>query len=299
MKNIFLLTLLIICTAVHVYAASAGSNAAEFLRIQPGARAAGMGEVFVALADDANALYWNPAGLADIRQPQSGLTHIAYVQEMNYDFVSYCRPVGAAGTLAVGGLALYSGNIERTTETNLGDYAGTAGSFGTLESAVAVGWGARLTTRLSAGLTLKSVRQQVDQTTASGLAGDVGVKYVVSSIFCAGLAAQNIGAPIAGTPMPTAIKLGGSASLLKHALNIEVESDYTLAGKLSFGVGVESWANQMVAVRLGYNTRTESGEMDGIHAGVGIVWKNMTFDYAVIPSGDLGVLNYISVGMVF
>ncbi len=34
-----------------------------FLRIAPGARAAGMGESFVAVADDATATYWNPGGL--------------------------------------------------------------------------------------------------------------------------------------------------------------------------------------------------------------------------------------------
>ncbi len=34
-----------------------------FLRIAPGARAAGMGEAFVAISDDATATHWNPAGL--------------------------------------------------------------------------------------------------------------------------------------------------------------------------------------------------------------------------------------------
>lgn len=36
-----------------------------FLRIAPGARSAGMGEAFVAIADDASATHWNPAGLGD------------------------------------------------------------------------------------------------------------------------------------------------------------------------------------------------------------------------------------------
>ncbi len=41
------------------------SNAAVlFLRIAPGARAAAMGEAYVAVAEDATAVHWNPAGLA-------------------------------------------------------------------------------------------------------------------------------------------------------------------------------------------------------------------------------------------
>ena len=40
------------------------SNAAVlYLRIAPGARAAGMGEAYVALSDDATSTHWNPAGL--------------------------------------------------------------------------------------------------------------------------------------------------------------------------------------------------------------------------------------------
>src|SRR4030065_1389999 len=43
--------------------ASTSQSAVLFLRIAAGARAAGMGESFVAVADDATATHWNPAGL--------------------------------------------------------------------------------------------------------------------------------------------------------------------------------------------------------------------------------------------
>jgi ligand-binding sensor domain-containing protein len=43
--------------------ASTSQSAVLFLRIAAGARAAGMGETFVAIADDATATHWNPAGL--------------------------------------------------------------------------------------------------------------------------------------------------------------------------------------------------------------------------------------------
>ena len=35
-----------------------------FLNISPGARAGGIGEAYVSIADDASATFWNPAGLS-------------------------------------------------------------------------------------------------------------------------------------------------------------------------------------------------------------------------------------------
>lgn len=67
MKKVFFLSIL---TALLVFAAAesalAVSNAAVlYLRVAAGARPGGMGEAFVAIADDATATYWNPAGLGN------------------------------------------------------------------------------------------------------------------------------------------------------------------------------------------------------------------------------------------
>ncbi|MBU8934686.1 MAG: PorV/PorQ family protein [candidate division Zixibacteria bacterium] len=60
-------TLVLTCLIVTALATSGqaqvSSASALFLRIAPGARAAAMGESFVAVADDATTTYWNPAGL--------------------------------------------------------------------------------------------------------------------------------------------------------------------------------------------------------------------------------------------
>ncbi|MFH1891542.1 MAG: PorV/PorQ family protein [Candidatus Zixiibacteriota bacterium] len=66
MRRLFLITLLAMAAlagAGHDAIAGVSDAGVLFLRIAAGARAAGMGEAFVAVADDATATHWNPAGL--------------------------------------------------------------------------------------------------------------------------------------------------------------------------------------------------------------------------------------------
>jgi len=54
----------------------AGTAMGQFLKIGVGGRAASMGEAFVAVANDASALYWNPAGITQLEKKASHfLTH--------------------------------------------------------------------------------------------------------------------------------------------------------------------------------------------------------------------------------
>ena len=62
---VLLLTLLLVAAWAGQSWADISNAAVLFLRIAPGARAAGMGEAYVAIADDATATHWNPAGLGN------------------------------------------------------------------------------------------------------------------------------------------------------------------------------------------------------------------------------------------
>ena len=63
-RSIALLTALLLSPPVSAFAAGPGTSAATFLKLGFGARPLGLGEAYVAVADDAAALHYNPAGLA-------------------------------------------------------------------------------------------------------------------------------------------------------------------------------------------------------------------------------------------
>ena len=63
------------CGTSIVHAQGAASTAVPFLLISPGARASATGESGVAVADDASAIFWNPAGLGFQKGMELSLSH--------------------------------------------------------------------------------------------------------------------------------------------------------------------------------------------------------------------------------
>src|SRR5258708_4081924 len=73
-------------------ALGAGTSASDFDTIAVGARPAGMGNAFTAAADDSNAPFWNPAGLALVSKGEIGLMHMIDIADINYDTFSVALP---------------------------------------------------------------------------------------------------------------------------------------------------------------------------------------------------------------
>ena len=64
-KRLFSLAVALLCSNGSAHAAS--GYAGEFLSLGAGARSLALGSAYVAIADDAPAGYWNPAGLAYLK----------------------------------------------------------------------------------------------------------------------------------------------------------------------------------------------------------------------------------------
>ena len=86
-------------------------SGAVFLKIGTGARPAAMGGAYTALADDVNALYYNPGGLAQLKMRELGATHTEWLLGSRFDFIGYAQPT-KIGTFGLGVTRLSSGKIE-------------------------------------------------------------------------------------------------------------------------------------------------------------------------------------------
>ena len=70
-----------------------GTTAATFLEIPVGARAVGMGGAFVSVANDATALYWNVAGIANLERNEIMGIHSRWIAETSFDFGGLVIPL--------------------------------------------------------------------------------------------------------------------------------------------------------------------------------------------------------------
>lgn len=151
-----------------------GTTAAPFLSIGQGARAIGMGGAFVAVANDASAMYWNPAGIADLKGIGLIFDHTSWIADIQYEYIGVTIDLGSYGGL---GVNVTTSNIGDMAVTTVDQQDGTGEVFGVTDLAVGITYGLRLTDDFTIGFNPKFVYQKIWKMTSSAIAVDVGVKY--------------------------------------------------------------------------------------------------------------------------
>jgi hypothetical protein len=215
-------------------AATPESRAAVlFLLIEPGARASGMGESYVAIADDATASYFNPAALYGQTKHQVGLTHMKWLpglaDDMSYNFLAYAQPVEGWGNIGLNLSLLDLGEQTRTDERG-----NVQGNFSSYDLAVSAAYGAQIADNMSAGIGLKFIRSNL-ATTGAGIergkgvgnsfAADLGLLWHLTPTLNFGAALRNMGPKIAyidasqADPLPQHLVLGMAYKLLDSEYN--------------------------------------------------------------------------------
>ena len=150
-----------------------GTSAAPFLSIGVGARGAALGGAFTATADDVTALYWNPAGLAQMRAAEATMAHAEWLGSINHDYAAVAVPLGG-GVVGASVTLLGVPEMEVRTERN---QQGTGETFDAADLAVGLTYGRAITDRFALGGTVKYIQQRIWNSTASSVAVDVGTQF--------------------------------------------------------------------------------------------------------------------------
>jgi hypothetical protein len=280
-------------------AGAAGTEAAPFLKIDSGARAAAMGGAFTAIADDASGIFYNPAGAALTKSAEILLSHNQWIEGLSTDQIAYAQPAAEDLTYFAGVSALispmmpaYDSGGNKTGEFSAVD-AMYGGGLAVIESGVI------------AGCFGKAVTQEARGIKASAYTGDIGL-ITSGDRFRIGAAAQNLGGKIKmyreESELPRIYRAGAAYKISgRHWLSGEVrklgEAD------LSYAAGAEIRFDMAAAaaafIRLGYNSGRPRNTGPGLSAGLGLSLLKLSLDYAFLPFGDFGDTHRVSLALRF
>lgn len=286
--------------------ADAGTSGGQFLKIGVGAKAVGMGEAYSAIADDASAIFWNPAGIARIRNTDVSATHISYFQDITYQYLACARAVSPVDSLGV--MVNYLSMPSITKYDNLGNEL--SDSYAPADLAATMSWGRMLSPVFAAGVNIKYVSSSIDTESASTVAADLGAFYQCTPRLSLAAAVRNMGGEMKfiseADPLPLTARLG-SAYALTSALTLALDADYlfpeaTANAHAGCSYTLQGSKDVAIAIRGGYRTETaESIEAAaGLTAGVGFRWKeSLSVDVGWAPYGDLGDATQITLGYRF
>lgn len=229
MKKLLSLTFVLLFISYGAAFSQVGITAVPFLQIEPDSRSTGMGNTGVAIADNASAIFWNPAGLAFQNQNQVSLTHANWLPAFNadlfYDYLVGTYYIDGIGTIGGHLTFLNLGEQTRTDETGL-----ELGRFNSFEISAGLSYGLKISETFALGTGIRYIYSSLADGSVSGqdispgssVGVDVAALFKSNSFqigsreanFNAGLNISNIGPGIQYTdnaqrdPLPTMFRAG-------------------------------------------------------------------------------------------
>ncbi|MDI6781642.1 MAG: PorV/PorQ family protein [bacterium] len=296
--------LLLILTTLLAFSPSAmaadDTTSATFLKIGAGARAAGMGDAFCGLADDAYAMHWNPAGLGFIKGSRFGATHLDWLTGISQEQVGFVQQIGAKTGFGINISHLSANDFERTNKN------GIFGTFDAANTLLGLSLGRQIGNKFSLGLNMKYVHLSMDDIETAAYGVDTGMLWQVSRRLRLGLNVQNIGSEVKfienSYPLPFNIKAGLNYSL--GGLNLNIDANKAQGLETNVHAGCEYLLAHTLALRAGIRSEVtsdkhgKSSEMTtGISAGMGLQLGGFQLDYAYVPYGSLDVTHRVSLSV--
>jgi len=188
-----------------------GGSSGEFLLLGAGARGAALGGAFAALSTDLTAMYYNPAGLAQLARPGAMFSSYKYVADTKYSWAGIAFPM-AGGVRSVG-VSLGTFGFGDQPVYTIDNPDGDGRTYSVSETYIGFTYGQNFSDRFSAGFTAKFISDGLGQTNASAFAVDFGTSFH---------------AQVGSRPIRAAFVLQNLGSSLKHdgpALNVGVVRD--------------------------------------------------------------------------
>lgn len=275
----YLFTILSLVVTLHGGFDKVATTAAPFLKMGVGARAASMGGGFVALSNDATALYWNPAGMTYLNGVAAIASHNDWMLDIAHDYVGVVFPVSGNERIGLSVSSLTMGEQEVRT---LANPEGTGLVYGVQDVALSAGYARRITDRLSFGLSGKYIQLSAYNEKAQTFAFDIG--SILKTDFYGlkiGMALSNFGGDI---------QFGGRDLIVKGDIDNTVDGNYAsdvdlrtepwpLPLMIRIGVGLDIIGNEQAILQS--NSSRLTFVLDADHPNDGPEHLNLGLEYGL------------------
>ncbi|OGS44066.1 MAG: hypothetical protein A3J79_12380 [Elusimicrobia bacterium RIFOXYB2_FULL_62_6] len=285
-----------------------GTTAGDFLNLPIGARASAMGGAYSAIAEEASAIYWNPAGLVQIPKLSAIFMRAQYVEDISYQYAAYAHRLSYSSVLAGSVMLTDIGAIDHLDRdgTKIDTFSPRDQVF-TLCYSKAILEFSDKDMDVSMGVSAKYIRSTILES-AKSYAVDVGIMtYNFTNIpYRLGVTMTNLGSGLrydeASNALPLTFKLAGSANPFKNmmfAFDVVVPKHNRPNFLLGAELATEPNELTRLCVRAGLNAQRIRDSLSGFTVGVGATLHFFSLDYAFVPMGELGSTHKISLTFDF
>lgn len=287
----------------------AGTSSMTFLKIGVGARAEGMGGAFVGMANNADALFWNPAGIGWIKKPQFAFHYLSWPADIYYASVGAAIPLHRWGTIG-----FIAGNLatDEMTERTVYHPQGTGNTFIFSDIFAGITYSYLFIDRFAAGVGIKIVREDLAGIHMWGGMMDLGTCYytgyrdltfaVTLVNFGPNLRPEGratitdsygniIDQRYESSSPPTIFRLGGNMSVYQnHGIKslLGIQLNHPVDTEESLSLGTETSYLERFIVRAGYKVNHDT-ETWSAGAGVIVPFAGHRFQIDIAYS-DMGLL---------
>lgn len=286
---------------------NAGTSGFQFLNLHFSARSSAMANAYTGLSNEVNGVFFNPAGLFQLKTKQVSSTYMNYFEGVQCGSIVYGFPYRDNINLAFFSQFLYASEDETDSEGIV------QGTFTMSNVVLGANYSRYINQIFDMGINVKFIREALADNDAMAAAIDIGVMHqTTNEDVKVGLSLKNFGAQLTshtgseykeGLPRTLAVGLNYHPTERFYALvDLLKPFDYDI----SIRTGLEYSINEFLSLRAGYNSNSgdwkAGGDWEatsGLSTGFGLNWKKYNIDYAINSYGDLGLVNQITLKYTF
>lgn len=306
MNKVILLYLTLIMFGNLAYS----QNTYDFLRLDGSARAGALGGSFVSNNDDADVIFYNPAGIELLEGNPASFSFVKHLMDINLASLSYSAEIENIGRFGAAIKYINYGNFDGAD-----DFGTKTGEFSAGEIAFVLGYANQLDDNFYYGANAKFIYSGIESRSSTAMAVDLGLHYAIpDKNWNFGFAVLNLGGQLSkyyntSEDLPLDVVIGVSKKLENLPLRLSVDfhklnedRDEFIERFKAFTVGAEFTLSKVLKLRLGYDNERRSefkigstAGVAGFNVGLGVKVSDYQFDYGYSSLGLVGGLHRIGI----